>query len=84
MGGGFELGSYVLSMSCVSGDNVQVSIHRREDIFRWLRKLDHEGSSWAVHHHDLETALSSVEDITEEIEGEYVRPETTPRGVERI
>jgi hypothetical protein len=37
---------YVLSMSCVSGDEVQVAVHRYQDIFRWLKTLDHEGSTW--------------------------------------
>ena len=37
---------YILTMSCVSGDNVQCQIFRYQDIFNWLKKLDHEGSSW--------------------------------------
>jgi hypothetical protein len=39
---------WILSMSCVSGDEVQVAIHRQEDVARWLTTLDHEGSSWTV------------------------------------
>lgn len=39
---------YILSMGCVSGDDVQVAIHRYEDIIPWLKQLDHEGSSWGV------------------------------------
>lgn len=65
---------YVLTMSCVSGDELQVAIHRREDIFRWLKTLDHEGSSWSV----VEMArfgaaveFISPEDITEDIMREY-------------
>lgn len=44
---------WILSMSCVSGDEVQVAIHRLEDVARWLTTLDHEGSSWSVT--DMET-----------------------------
>lgn len=39
---------WILSMSCISGDEVQVVIHRQEDVARWLKTLDHEGSSWSV------------------------------------
>ena len=39
---------YTLRMLCVSGDWVTVFIHRYEDIFKWLKTLDHEGSSWTV------------------------------------
>lgn len=43
--------TYILSMSCVSGDEVQVIIHQKEDIPKWLKTLDHEGSSWDVYQH---------------------------------
>jgi hypothetical protein len=52
-------------MTCVSGDEVHVAIHRREDIVRWLRKLDHEGSTWAV-----EDVENNERDITADIEQE--------------
>ena len=39
---------WALNMSCVSGDEVIVAIHRQEDVARWLKTLDHEGSSWSV------------------------------------
>ncbi len=39
---------WMLSMSCVSGDEVIVAIHRQEDVAKWLKTLDHEGSSWSV------------------------------------
>lgn len=39
---------WILRMSCVSGDGLQVMIHRQEDVARWLTSLDHEGSSWSI------------------------------------
>ena len=72
---------YILSMSCVSGDEVQVAIHRYEDIFRWLKSLDHEGSSWDVAEHVYEppctwetintSKIVRTDDLTDEIMEEY-------------
>ena len=64
------MGKFILTMGCVSGDDVQVAIHRREDIFHWLKTLDHEGSSWTIVVHD-EKLSHPPKDITEEIQGEY-------------
>lgn len=61
--------SYILTMSCVSGDAVQVAIHKREDIVRWLQTLDHEGSSWDVVHHLPDGGITW---ITDEVMAEYV------------
>ncbi len=65
---------YVLRMSFVNGDQLQIALHRREDILRWLRQCDHEGSSWSVIRiggfvgsHTHSTPL----DITDEIAAEY-------------
>lgn len=67
-----KMGDYILSMCCVSGDEVQVAIHRREDIFRWLRTLDHDGSNWnVVQHHRVAGTIYMTEDITDAIEEEY-------------
>ena len=63
---------YILTMNCVSGDGIQVAIYRREDIVRWLRTLDHEGSSWDVVYHNDEDGV--IEFITQEIETEYGNP----------
>lgn len=71
-----QLASYILSMSCISGDDVQVAIHRREDVVRWLKTLDHEGSSWSVVHHawnEMQDDILGTEDITSDIEAEYAR-----------
>jgi hypothetical protein len=57
-------------MSCVSGDEVQVAIHRREDIFRWLKTLDHEGSNWSVVNHVGVPIMDTI-DLTDAIEAEY-------------
>lgn len=65
---------FILSMSCVSGDEVQVAIHRYEDIFRWLKTLDHEGSHWdvTVHYYDpLGNEITDTEDITDKVVKEY-------------
>jgi hypothetical protein len=65
---------YILSMSCVSGDEVQIVIHRKEDIFRWLKKLDHEGSNWDVVEHLWSNDYSKIMGtsyITSEIIEEY-------------
>ena len=61
--------SFILSMTCVSGDDLQVVIRRREDIMAWLVKLDHEGSCWSVMHCIWNTrdAVLNAEDITDEI-----------------
>ena len=59
---------YILSMSCVSGDDVQVRIHHREDIPRWLKTLDHEGSRWDVTVHRMNgNTVEETTDITDEI-----------------
>jgi len=39
---------WVLRVSCVSGDEVQAVIHRREDVGKWLKTLDHEGAYWTL------------------------------------
>lgn len=59
---------YILTMSCVSGDELQVAIHSKEDVRRWLDTLDHEGSSWDVVHHvtDADGHITHTEDITKE------------------
>jgi hypothetical protein len=63
---------WILSMSCVSGDDVQVRIWLRRDVLSWLKILDHEGSIWDVVHHvpssdnDFDTT-----DITQEVMEEY-------------
>ena len=62
------MGPYILTMSCVSGDAVQVAIHRREDVVRWLRTLDHEGSSWDVVYH---LPNGDISWITDEVMVEY-------------
>ena len=61
---------YILSMSCISGDEIQVAIHRREDIFRWLKTLDHEGSNWSVVQH-IGTPITDTVELTEEVIKEY-------------
>ena len=60
-------------MSCISGDEVQVAIHRREDIFRWLKTLDHEGSNWDLSQHifGVDGKIESTVDLTDEIMKEY-------------
>lgn len=72
------MNDYILSMLCVSGDLVQVSIYRYEDIFYWLKLLDHGGSSWTVTRHlyntdDLTNPTVIVEtvDITDEVMAAY-------------
>ena len=62
------MGLYILTMSCVSGDAVQVAIHKREDIVWWLKTLDHEGSSWDVVHH---RPNGDIDFVTEAIMAEY-------------
>ncbi len=65
---------HILSMSCVSGDEVQVAIHRYEDIFRWLKTLDHEGSGWNVTIHRYDSygnEITETEDITEKVIEDY-------------
>ena len=70
---------YILSMSCISGDEVQVAIHRREDIVGWLKSLDHEGSNWTVVNHvydgnpmkDADAKILETIDLTDEIMEEY-------------
>jgi hypothetical protein len=59
---------YILHMSCVSGDEVQVAIHLKEDIRGWLDKLDHEGSSWSVYHHvtNKDNMIVDTRDLTQE------------------
>lgn len=72
---------YILSMSCVSGDEVQVAIHLYEDIFRWLKSLDHEGSSWSVGQHvydsspltNSDATIINTKDLTDEVMEEYGR-----------
>lgn len=62
------MGRFILSMLCVSDDEVQVAIHRREDIARWLKTLDHEGSSWSVVVHEMDgDVVVETRDITTEI-----------------
>ena len=39
---------YVLRMRFVNGDELQMTVHRREDLLRWLTQCDREGSSWSV------------------------------------
>lgn len=68
------MGNYILTMYCVSGDNVQVAIHRYEDIRRWLKTLDHEGSNWSVVKHvwdGEQTAVIDTINLTDQIVGEY-------------
>lgn len=62
---------YALIMSCVSGDEVCIKIARREDIFNWLKKLDHEGSAWVVFYHEDIGSSPYSNDITAEIMREY-------------
>ena len=62
------MGPYILTMSCISGDAVQVAIQREEDIIKWLRALDHEGSTWDVVHHLPD---GDVEWITDDVMAEY-------------
>lgn len=66
------MGPYILSMNCIRGDDLQIAIHRREDIFRWLKTVDHEGSLWSVvfHNGDSESGFITT-DITDEIIEEY-------------
>lgn len=79
--------TYILEVWCVSGDDVQVEIHRREDIAGWIRKLDHEGANWwAVEHtwRDNEEVepigLISTRDITDEIVKEMEDAGTTGKA----
>lgn len=70
------MGSYILTMSCVSGDDVQAAIHKREDVFKWLSTLDHEGANWSVVYHTWDGhQLINTHDITKEIEREYADPQ---------
>lgn len=46
---------WVLSMSCVNGDEIQAAIHEHPNIAFWLGKLDHEGSSWIIT--DMKTGI---------------------------
>jgi len=65
---------FVLSMSCVSGDEIQIAIHQREDIIPWLRKLDHEGATWTVVEFSYKDGVIDADhDHTEEIMQEYSR-----------
>ena len=66
------MGSYILSMSCVSGDECQVAIHLREDIVGWLKTLDHEGSNWCVVQYRGDPITETV-DITAAVYDEYSR-----------
>lgn len=66
------MGSYILSMSCISNDEVQVAIHRYEDIFRWLTTLDHEGSNWTVVQHVMDgDVVMETNDLTDQVMQEY-------------
>ena len=68
------MGKFILSMLCVSGDEVQVAIHRIQDITRWLKTLDHEGATWSVVHHvwdEVNEKVLETNDITDMIEREY-------------
>lgn len=63
---------YILSMGCVDGSSVQGAFHTREDLLRWLKRLDHEGSSWSVVVHDMDgDIVMETHDITDEIRKEY-------------
>lgn len=65
----FSGAMFILSMSCVSGDEVQVAIHRKEDILGWLRTLDHEGSNWTVVKHSSD--FQQTDDLTEDVMRAY-------------
>ena len=67
---------YILSVSCISGDEVQVAIHERGDVRRWLDTLNHEGANWQVVEHcysDDRVHIEETRDITVEIEQEIER-----------
>lgn len=74
------MGNFILSMACVNGDNIQMAIHRREDIIGWLRKVDHEGSNWDILEHVWDapypdnTEIIRAIDLTDEIMREYETP----------
>lgn len=71
---------YILSMGCVSGDDIQIAIHEREHIVPWLKKIDHEGSSWTVVAHDMDgDIIMETTDITDQIMEEYGKVEDPPR-----
>jgi hypothetical protein len=72
--GHYRPAEYILSMGCVSGDEIQVAIHRQVDIVHWLKTLDHEGSSWSVTRHQWNEAgdhIHATTDITDEITRQY-------------
>jgi hypothetical protein len=63
---------YFINMICVSDDYVEIQTHDRASIVKWLKSIDHEGSSWSVLAVDrgAEAARNTL-DITAEIAAEY-------------
>jgi 5,10-methylenetetrahydrofolate reductase len=64
--------AYRLTVAYPSGDDARIAIRRREDIVRWVRKLDHDGAMWAVTQPVYEGHRQvRVEDLTAVITAEY-------------
>lgn len=67
---------YILSMGCVDGSDLQVRSYAPEDLLTWLKKCDHEGSSWSAVWHEMGedmgiTVVEETVDFTEQLKEAY-------------
>lgn len=69
---------YILTVHCVNDDVIQVAINDIADIFMWLKRVDHEGSSWTVIRHgwdgpidDVHAQITETEDVTDIVRAGY-------------
>lgn len=61
---------YIISISCVNEDQIQIATKERDNIKFWLGKIDHEGSSVSIVCHEMDDDIvMQTDDMTNEFIG---------------